>query len=150
MIHESRVSKTDSNAVLEDANQAPDTSLLLEYVRSCCELTLDNGCDVSAIVAEDGAIHVDCKITSGVWTDLSSVEATHSSMSHAAYQQACTGYLEALMDWFTTALMDTTCSATEEVEEDEEAEFIELGRSILHTKAVNVRTHVSRSQHAAA
>ena len=130
-----------------------DADLVLEYLTSCGQLCAEEGCEVVAAfvdgapsAADDGAeraisLQIDrCDaggptLVEGVVapTDAAAVAAAAAD-SVLTQKDERTRALESCMDWFTATLI----AMDGPTEEQEEENFVLLGRSVLHTKAAEV------------
>ena len=130
-----------------------DADLVLEYLTSCGQLCAEEGCKVVAAfvdgapsAADDGAeraisLQIDrCDaggptLVEGVVapTDAAAVAAAAAD-SVLTQKDERTRALESCMDWFTATLI----AMDGPTEEQEEENFVLLGRSVLHTKAAEV------------
>ena len=130
-----------------------DADLVLEYLTSCGQLCAEEGCEVVAAfvdgapsAAGDGAeraisLQIDrCDaggptLVEGVVapTDAAAVAAAAAD-SVLTQKDERTRALESCMDWFTATLI----AMDGPTEEQEEENFVLLGRSVLHTKAAEV------------
>ena len=130
-----------------------DADLVLEYLTSCGQLCAEEGCEVVAAfvdgapsAAGDGAeraisLQIDrCDaggptLVEGVVapTDAAAIAAAAAD-SVLTQKDERTRALESCMDWFTATLI----AMDGPTEEQEEENFVLLGRSVLHTKAAEV------------
>ena len=130
-----------------------DADLVLEYLTSCGQLCAEEGCEVVAAfvdgapsAADDGAeraisLQIDrCDaggptLVEGVVapTDAAAIAAAAAD-SVLTQKDERTRALESCMDWFTATLI----AMDGPTEEQEEENFVLLGRSVLHTKAAEV------------
>lgn len=138
-VQHSAVSSSVALPLPPQPDSAIDGGLVLEYMQACalhCGYKSDT-CDVAAWYEPDAsAIKVDCMV--GTMAALAAVENAAATPSEAVQQQMRTAALESLMDWFTALLVATQDPSGYHDEEAEDAAFVDLGRSLLHTKAAKV------------
>mmetsp|Transcript_6740 Transcript_6740/g.19061 ORF Transcript_6740/g.19061 Transcript_6740/m.19061 type:complete len:291 (-) Transcript_6740:267-1139(-) len=112
-----------------------DEDLLLEYIRSCSQLFGGHSCTVTAEPlphAGSAAISVRVEPTSDA--PLAAAIPGGESSPHGSRESA----LESMMDWFTAQLMACEIADVQPGNDDEiadDAAFVALGRSLLHTKS---------------
>jgi hypothetical protein len=135
LAQQSRSSRTSTLLV----KGCEDDALLLEYLNSCSELFGSDTCSITAAASAAGSsaisVHVEPNADAAADAALAATEASGSRPATHSRDSA----LELMMDWFTAQLM--ACEIADIGPGDEEdaiaddAAFVALGRSLLHTKS---------------
>lgn len=133
------VTATESPGVRESQLQPEKQhELLAEYLNSCAELCISDGCSVRVELLSPPTINlrVDASAASKGATTALLGESLPSRTEEE--QLLGTESLEKLLDWFTAQLITIGAEEGNDDEEEEEPEnskFVMLGRALLHTKA---------------
>lgn len=116
-----------------------DDALLMEYLTSCSELFGSETCSVTtAVSATAGSSAISLHVEPSAYAAPDAARAATEASGSAWPTHSRDSALELMMDWFTAQLMSCEIADIEPGDEDaiaDDAAFVALGRSLLHTKS---------------